>query len=177
MILLFVCAGNTCRSPLAVAAWERWGVPLLCDSAWKERVRAVSAGISAREGAPVSRHAAIVARDWNADISAHHAAPLSRELARRADWIFAMTPEQCDAARRLAPRPERVRLLGEYASLVLDEEARRLARLLSQCEDAPTDAAIADPVGGTLEAYEACASQIRASVEGVARALREGRLQ
>jgi protein-tyrosine-phosphatase len=93
--VLFVCGGNTCRSPLAAAIAAR---------AVAERGSAIevaSAGVRARPGAPASTEAQAVAAEHGLDLSAHHSRRLDAELVAWADLLVAMTSEQAAAAAEL----------------------------------------------------------------------------
>ena len=84
--LLFVCSGNTCRSPLAVALAERelarWG--------WRVEVR--SAGVSAERGASAS-HGSLRAGDRHGlDLSGHRSRAVDGEVMDWADLILVMSP-------------------------------------------------------------------------------------
>ncbi len=185
MTILFVCSGNTCRSPLAVAAWHALEA---AESALGQRGDQVSsAGLMAHKGAPATPHAQQIARHWNTDLLSHRARGLTQELAQDAALIVTMTQQQAQTARRQFALPtHRVRVLGEFrdAYRVLDdkknaEEPSDDARLEALMNDATTlkkacEVDIADPFGGSLEAYESCASQIKNAVAGLRFSLRNG---
>jgi protein-tyrosine phosphatase len=110
MTILFVCSGNTCRSPLAVAAWSRLAGT---DAGIIDGANVVSAGAFASEGAPASRHAVAVALDWGYDLSAHRARQLRDEEVKRADLICTMTQSQADVLRDRYPGDAaKIRVLG-----------------------------------------------------------------
>ena len=91
-MILFVCTGNTCRSPLAAALARAYGVD------------AQSAGLSAYPGDPASSQAARVARLYGADLSGHRARQVTREMVDQADAIFVMTPGHRAALCALFPQ-------------------------------------------------------------------------
>jgi protein-tyrosine-phosphatase len=99
--LLFVCGGNTSRSPMAaaIAAHEA----ATCGG--RVRVDVASAGLAVRApGAPLSAEAATALREIGVPVPAHHAArALTPRLCLTADAIFCMTGAQRDAVIRLAP--------------------------------------------------------------------------
>lgn len=132
--LLFVCSGNTCRSPLAMVFARR-----IAERAGTA-VEVVSAGISAVDGAPASGHAQFVARDAGADLSAHRSRRLDEALLRSSDLVLAMTARHREAIRSRWP---------DHA-----------ARVLTLAEAAGLDQDVDDPFGGDLEAYERVARQI-----------------
>lgn len=103
--VLFVCTGNTCRSPLAAALWTQVapGWPVL------------SAGTDAWPGAPAADEAQEVAREYGADLSGHRARRV-KDVTEPVGHVFTMTRAQQRAV--LAERPEwagRVMLLTEAA--------------------------------------------------------------
>lgn len=90
-MLLFVCTGNTCRSPLAAALARRMGID------------AQSAGLSPLPGAPATIQAQRTAAALGADLSAHRAQAVSPDLLAGADRIYAMTQAHADALRSRFP--------------------------------------------------------------------------
>jgi len=141
--ILFVCTGNTCRSPMAAALAsgilaERLG----CRPDELEPrfgVVVASAGTSGGFGG-AAEHARTVLRARGHDLSAHQSRALTPELIRQADHIFAMTRAHREAILAVAPSAaERVRLLIEH-------------------ED------VQDPIGGTQQEYESCAQRIEAAL-------------
>lgn len=89
-LLVFVCTGNICRSPMAEGIMK----DRLCDAAARIGeslpVRVVSAGTHAPQGAPASEHAVIAAAEHGIDISAHRSQPLTGELIEQSDLILTM---------------------------------------------------------------------------------------
>jgi protein-tyrosine-phosphatase len=93
-LFLFVCSGNTCRSPMAAAIANaeiatRLGIPF--KSLETVNVRAMSAGVSARVGAPLTSEAAEVLRSLSVPAQPHAARNLTPEVAADAEFIFCMT--------------------------------------------------------------------------------------
>lgn len=137
--IVFVCTGNTCRSPLAEALCKK----LLADrlSCAVEELPArgyhvVSAGVSASGGGPAAAEAEEVARRFGADLSTHRSQPLTRELAARADYVLGMTGSHVHA------------LMDYFGHLGV------APRLLDPAGD------IADPIGGDQLVYDECGRQI-----------------
>lgn len=132
--LLFVCSGNTCRSPLA-AAWAR---RIVADHA--AAVAVASAGISAVDGEPATMHARVVAAQAGLELSDHQSTRLEPALIEAADLVLTMTAAHRDAIVRQWPRHAgRVMTLGEAAGI---------------------DADVADPFGGPVEDYERVSAQL-----------------
>ncbi len=80
-MILFVCTGNTCRSPLACALARSAGVD------------AQSAGISPLPGAPASAHTQTIARRYGVDLSGHRARQVDEALLREAEAVWVMTED------------------------------------------------------------------------------------
>ncbi len=174
MRLVFVCTGNTCRSPLAVAAWRAFGAPLLREKALESR--AESAGLAASPGATVSPHSVTTAREWGVDLSDHRARRLSPDIAEGADFLVALTAQHAEALRTRFDITK-VLQLGSFDNHP-DTNDPSLANDLSQLQTLLGGNAedILDPFGGSLEAYQACGAHIRRAVEGLAVALRDGKI-
>jgi len=100
--VLFICTGNTCRSPLA---------EVIARDMWADRADVSSAGSLAGEGAAASGNAIRVAAELGLDLTEFRTSPLSE--ADEPDLVFAMEPSHVTAVRRAFPHlPENaVRLL------------------------------------------------------------------
>ncbi len=186
MTILFVCSGNTCRSPLAISAWRALGRE---DEALSD-IEIASAGLAAN-GGRASSHAQGIARGWNDDLSAHRARILRLSLARQCDLIVTMTGDQAQKVRAQFGLPtHRVRVLGEFDNTDLKardlestlcanaepSDEQRLAALLGEEISLTFNSQrfdIADPYGGSREAYASCASKIKNCVAGLRQALRD----
>ena len=139
-LFLFVCSGNTCRSPMAAAIANaeiaaRIGVPF--KALETVNARALSAGVSARVGAPITPEAAEVLQSLSVPVQPHAARNLTPELAAEAEMIFCMTS---------AVRKAVIEMLPSVANKTL---------CLSDDADVP------DPIGKGMAAYLACAGQIQ----------------
>lgn len=168
MMILFVCTGNTCRSPLAVAAWRALQLRGEVPADWS----ALSSGLAPSSGEVASRHVIEIAHGWGIDLSQHRARAVEVGAVREVDVCVAVSPSHARALREMlrAPgRAPRVLCLSDFLRRSPEEEA--VAKLLGSTQAASFE--IDDPYGGSREAYESCAGLISASVSRLARHLRE----
>lgn len=131
--LLFVCSGNTCRSPLARVLAERE----LGALGWRVEVR--SAGVSALSGVPASSGSFDVARRHGLDLSAHRSREVDRPLIDWADLILVMSPSHLVRLAELGGAGKAA-LLDAFA--VGDEGGDDVG------------GGVPDPFGGDDDAYE-----------------------
>ena len=96
--LLFVCSGNTCRSPLAEGLFKKY----LADSGI-DSVAVSSAGLSALSGDEVSINSVLAAHKRGVDISLHRARPVNPQDILESDLIVCMSPSHARAVDSLLP--------------------------------------------------------------------------
>lgn len=141
--LLFVCTGNTCRSPMAMGIARR----AVEERGWSH-VAVDSAGIAALPGSPASEHAIRVAAEHDIDISAHMSRPLLPELAEWADLTLVMNPSHLTALESLG--------FEEQTALVTDF-------LDGEGWGEPVE----DPFGEDEESYRRAFEQLEHAIDGV----------
>jgi protein-tyrosine phosphatase len=141
--VLFVCSGNTCRSPLAAGVARKLLAGRLgcrIGELPNRGIDVLSAGLHTAGGGRASPEALQAAREQGADISRHRTRRATAELITDADLVFCMTEAQVEAARGLVPQGADIRRLDPQG-------------------DVP------DPVGGGEKAYRRTARDITRAVE------------
>jgi protein-tyrosine-phosphatase len=143
MHVLFVCTGNTCRSPMAEALLRQ-----ALSNRGADRITVSSAGTGAWEGAPASEGAYLVGLEHGLDLSSHRAQLLTRDMVKSADLILTMGGSHRARVAELSGE-HKVHLLGEFVGR---EEGR---------------AEINDPFGSELTSYRATFEELQELITGV----------
>ncbi|MEO5931384.1 MAG: hypothetical protein ABIR47_15735 [Candidatus Kapaibacterium sp.] len=105
-LFLFVCNGNTARSPIAQAICtsamvDRLNIPR--DTLYQHGVRVASAGLAARTGKPMKPEAIAALERLGVATHDHIAQPVTAEMIREARAVYCMTAEQRDALVAMEP--------------------------------------------------------------------------
>jgi protein-tyrosine-phosphatase len=133
--VLFVCTGNTCRSPMAEGLLRK----MAQEKGWG--LSAFSAGLAAFPGVPAAPEAVEAAKEKGFDLEPHQSQPLSKPLVLESDLIVTMTARHKEMILKKMPGLEgKVQMLSELAGA------------------GETD--IEDPVGQPIESYRETLGQI-----------------
>lgn len=140
---LFVCTGNTCRSPMATGIFSKYlAEKLNCDIDQLAELgyKIFSAGTLGMTGASASTEAVRACAAKGIDISVHKSEALTRQLVEQCDFIFAMEQMHRDTV------------------IALDSRSADKCQLLAENE-------IDDPIGQSQQVYNDCAELIEKAVK------------
>ena len=141
--VLFICTGNTCRSPMAAAIFEKM---LEEKGVGRREIKVESAGIYALENERATREAVEVMRSAGIDITKHRSRLVTETMLAGADLVLTMTRNHRRHLQDLYPDYKyKVYTLAEYSGQPEEE--------------------IPDPYGQSIEAYRLALQQIKSLLE------------
>ncbi|MEO3947206.1 low molecular weight protein arginine phosphatase [Gorillibacterium sp. CAU 1737] len=175
--ILFVCTGNTCRSPMAEGLLRKMALEAGLS------IEVKSAGVAAMEGSSISSHSQRVLADKGVR-ERLHSQPVRESLVTEADLILTMTARHKNQVLSRFPSAQgKIFTLLEYAGCEREEEGadRELVELVTKhslgqhlseaergrvrfLESLVQEQDISDPFGGTLEDYRICARDIEGAL-------------
>src|SRR3954463_10591076 len=140
MNLLFVCSGNTCRSPMAEAFARK-----IAERRGIQDLNVSSAGTNAFDNVPATDEALLVGMERGLDLTSHRSRMLTPEIVSDADLVFVMTPSHVEQVKQMGGRGK-VHVIDEYAS-------------------GASNRGVSDPYGGDLDAYRNTADVLEEELE------------
>ncbi|MEN9971008.1 MAG: Low molecular weight protein-tyrosine-phosphatase YwlE [Actinomycetota bacterium] len=146
--ILFVCTGNTCRSPMAEQIFNQEALDV--------SAHATSAGLDAQEGSPINPHAIEALKGLGYSSTEHSSKLLSTEAVEAADVILTFTQSQkIELGQRFPAASGKLFTISEYANSGLDK-----------IEDVP------DPYGESQVVYQETAERIASLVKVIVGSLK-----
>ncbi|MCJ7458486.1 MAG: low molecular weight protein arginine phosphatase [candidate division Zixibacteria bacterium] len=133
--ILFVCTGNTCRSPMAEGILKK----LLAEKGIKN-IKVSSGGTQALDGYPAAPFTLEATKVWDIDLNEHSSKKLTADLLRESDLILVMSPEHLQHIKKI----DRSTLARTYLLKAFPHK------------DDNDNLAVKDPIGGSLEEYNQC---------------------
>lgn len=149
-LMLFVCAGNICRSPMAEYLFKN---RILNNPEWET----CSAGIIASYGQPASQEGVIALEEKGLDLTPHRSQPLSADIVKAATVITVMTQSQ----------------LEQIACMFPDIAVREKTFLLRSFDPEAAAADVDDPIGMSLDVYRRVRDEIDSALHGLVEFIEE----
>lgn len=141
--ILFVCTGNTCRSPMAEGCCKKYFCDIFgCQVDELDDFGYIinSAGVAAFEDVPASGNAMLVCQDQKIDLSGHRSRQVTRQEIEQSDLIFTMSQSHRASIIQLLPSAS------------------------EKCFTLDSKSDISDPVGMGVDVYRNCFSQIKDNI-------------
>lgn len=145
-MIVFVCSGNTCRSPMAMGLFRKFIADRLKITVAKlgeNGYKIISAGTSAIYNSPASDTAIEIMKEKGVDIRDHLSQPVTLSMLEEADDVYVMTKGHLTTLKEWAPLiSERIKLLDSVAD-------------------------VEDPIGTGKDGYKQCATKIQKAMKKI----------
>ncbi|MDA7862284.1 low molecular weight protein arginine phosphatase [Akkermansiaceae bacterium] len=141
--VLFVCTGNTCRSPMAEGIFRK--------AAEGSSYEVSSAGVAAQQGSSASRDTLNVLSDLNIGLEGFRSRMVDEEMLTEAEAVFCMTEGHLEMLEMMFPEHEtKYHLVCDFAEI-----------------DGKVGADVPDPIGMGRRAYDSVAKVLDEAIVGV----------
>lgn len=149
MKILFVCTGNTCRSPMAEAFLN-----MIAKENNDSTICAFSRGLAAY-GEPASKYSVEASKEFGAQIDSHISGQLTMDDISDSDIVLTMTKDQ---------------------SMFLKSEAKKFNDKIFSISEYVDTAEISDPYGQNIDAYKKCAELLYNACQKIYKKYLEGQI-
>jgi protein-tyrosine-phosphatase len=147
LLVLFLCTGNTCRSPLAEGILKK-----MLKEKNLSPLEVQSAGIQTLDGMPSSLFAGEVAKNWGIDLVSHRSQKLTEELLEKTDLVLALAPEHYHYVKsNFRKHLPKVYLLKSFP----------------QKKSLEKELGVPDPIGGTIQEYNEVLLEIEEEIKRI----------
>ncbi len=144
--ILFVCTGNTCRSPMAEGILKK-----MLKEGNIDQIQVSSAGTNSWGGCPTSLSALEIGASSGIDLKAHLSRKLTRQMLEEADLVLVMSRDHLDHIKEM------------------NENLIAKSFLLKAFPEKSEEKSfwIKDPIGGTRDDYRRCFLDLNESIKRI----------